>query len=106
MIISDYSVRRPVFASVISMLLIILGLASMLQLPVRQYPDVDAPVISIDTRYRGASAEVVETKVTQVIEDRIAGIEGIEKLTSNSRDERSDIRVEFSPVRQSIDVEL
>jgi multidrug efflux pump len=96
MIISDYSVRRPVFASVISMLLIILGLASMMQLPVRQYPDVDAPVVSIETRYRGASAEVIETKVTQVIEDRIAGIEGIEKLTSNSRDERSDIRVEFS----------
>ena len=68
----------------------------MLRLPVRQYPDVDAPVVSIETRYRGASAEVVETKVTQVIEDRIAGIEGIVKLTSNSRDERSDIRVEFS----------
>jgi len=96
MIISDYSVRRPVFASVISMLLVILGLASMAQLPVRQYPDVDAPVVSIETRYRGASAEVIETKITQVIEDRIAGIEGIEKLTSTSRDERSDIRVEFS----------
>ena len=62
----------------------------------RQYPDVDAPVVSIDTRYRGASAEVVETKVTQVIEDRIAGIEGIVKLTSDSRDERSVIRVEFT----------
>ena len=96
MIISDYSVRRPVFASVVSLLLIILGLASMKSLPVRQYPDVDAPVVSIETTYRGASAEVVETKVTQVIEDRIAGIEGIVKLTSNSRDERSDIRVEFS----------
>ena len=96
MIISDYSVRRPVFASVISMLLIIIGLASMRSLPVRQYPDVDAPVVSIDTRYRGASAEVVETKVTQVIEDRIAGIEGIVKLTSDSRDERSVIRVEFT----------
>ncbi|MGA9575247.1 MAG: efflux RND transporter permease subunit, partial [Lysobacterales bacterium] len=96
MIISDYSVRRPVFASVISLLLIILGLASMQRLPVRQYPDVDAPVVSIETRYRGASAEVVETKVTQVIEDRIAGIEGIVKLTSDSRDERSDIRVEFT----------
>lgn len=96
MIISDYSVRRPVFASVISMLLIILGLASMMRLPVRQYPDVDAPVVSIETRYRGASAEVVETKVTQIIEDRIAGIEGIEKLTSDSRDERSEIRIEFS----------
>ena len=96
MIISDHSVRRPVFATVISLLLIILGLASMMQLPVRQYPDVEAPVISIETRYRGASAEVVETKVTQIIEDRVAGIEGIEKLTSNSRDERSDIRIEFS----------
>jgi len=96
MIISDYSVRRPVFASVISLLLIILGLAAMQQLPVRQYPDVEAPVVSIETRYRGASAEVVETKVTQVIEDRIAGIEGIVKLTSDSRDERSDIRVEFT----------
>ncbi len=96
MIISDYSVRRPVFASVISLLLIILGLASMQSLPVRQYPDVDAPVVSVETRYRGASAEVVETKVTQVIEDRIAGIEGIVKLTSDSRDERSDIRIEFT----------
>ena len=96
MIISDQSVRRPVFASVISLLLVILGLAAMMDLPVRQYPDVDSPVVSIDTRYRGASAEVVESKVTQIIEDRIAGIEGIEKLTSSSRDERSDIRIEFN----------
>ena len=95
MILSEKSVRRPVLASVISLLLLILGLASMWNLPVRQYPDVDSPVISIDTRYRGASAEVVETKVTQVIENQIAGIEGIEKLTSSSRDERSDIRIEF-----------
>ena len=95
MILSDQSVRRPVFASVISLLLVILGLAAMMNLPVRQYPDVESPVVSIDTRYRGASAEVVETKVTQVIEDRVAGIEGIVKLTSSSRDERSDIRIEF-----------
>jgi len=96
MIISDHSVRRPVFATVISVLLIILGLASLARLPVRQYPDIDLPVVSIETTYRGASAEVVETKVTQIIEDVISGIEGIEKLTSTSRDERSDIRVEFS----------
>ncbi|MBT8063047.1 MAG: efflux RND transporter permease subunit [Gammaproteobacteria bacterium] len=96
MILSDQSVRRPVFATVISMLLVILGLAAMMNLPVRQYPDVDSPVVSIETSYRGASAEVVETKVTQVIEERIAGIEGITKLTSSSRDERSDIRVEFN----------
>ena len=95
MILSDQSVRRPVFATVVSLLLVILGLAAMLKLPVRQYPDVDSPVVSVETRYRGASAEVVETKITQIIEDQIAGIEGIVKLTSNSRDERSDIRVEF-----------
>jgi multidrug efflux pump len=94
--ISDLSVRRPVFATVLSLLLVILGLAALFTLPVRQYPDIDPPVISIDTDYRGASAEVVETKITQVIEDRIAGLEGIELLTSTSRDERSSIRVEFA----------
>lgn len=99
MFISDQSVRRPVFATVISALLVILGLASLGSLPVRQYPDVDTPVVSIETSYRGASAEVIETKVTQVIEDVIAGLEGIEKLNSTSRDERSDIRVEFSMSR-------
>lgn len=90
------SVRRPVFATVISLLLVILGLAAIVNLPVRQYPDIDPPVVSIDTDYRGASAEVIETKVTRVIEDRIAGLEGIVKLTSTSRDERSSIRVEFA----------
>ena len=95
MIISDRSVRRPVFATVISALLVILGLTALSGLPVRQYPDVESPVVSIETTYRGASAEVIETKVTQVIEDVVAGIEGIEKLTSTSRDERSDIRIEF-----------
>jgi len=94
--ISNQSVRRPLFATVISALLVILGLSALVNLPVRQYPDVDSPVVSISTSYRGASSEVVETKVTQVIEDVIAGIEGIEKLTSTSRDERSDIRIEFA----------
>lgn len=96
MIISDISVRRPVFATVISLMLVILGGAALVTLPVRQYPAIDPPVVSIETTYRGASAEVVETKVTQLIEDRIAGLEGIVKLTSSSRDERSEIRIEFS----------
>ena len=95
MMLSDQSVRRPVFASVLSMLLVILGLAAMTKLPVRQYPDVESPVVSVEVSYRGASAEVVETKVTQVIEDAVAGIEGVEKLTSTSRDERADVRIEF-----------
>ena len=94
--LSEISVRRPVFATVISLLLLIAGLISYSKLPVRQYPDIDSPVISIDTTYRGASADVVESKVTQIIEDRIAGIQGITKLTSSSRDERSSISVEFN----------
>jgi multidrug efflux pump len=96
MFISDISVRRPVFATVISMLLTLLGLAALTGLPVRQYPDIDPPIVSVETTYRGASAEVVETKVTQVIEDVVAGIEGIEILDSTSRDERSNIRIEFN----------
>jgi multidrug efflux pump len=96
MILSDFSVRRPVFATVMSLALVILGLAALNILPVRQYPDIDPPVVSIETTYRGASADVVETKVTQIIEDRISGLEGIEKLTSSSREERSSIRVEFN----------
>ncbi len=96
MFISDVSVRRPVFAMVVSFLLIIFGLMALDRLAVREYPDIDPPVVSIDTTYRGASASVVETKITQTIEDRIAGLEGIRKLTSSSNDERSDIRVEFN----------
>lgn len=96
MILSEFSVRRPVFAAVLSLLLVILGLAALVNLPVRQYPDIDPPVVSIQTIYRGASAHVVETKITQLIEDRISGLEGIEKLTSESREARSSIRVEFA----------
>ena len=95
MILSDVSIRRPVFATVLSLILVILGLAALRNLPVRQYPDIDPPVVTIETSYRGASAEVIETKITQVIEDQIAGLEGLAKLTSSSRDERSEIRVEF-----------
>ncbi|MGA0173556.1 MAG: efflux RND transporter permease subunit, partial [Phycisphaerales bacterium] len=97
--ISEISIHRPVFATVISLLLVIVGLVSLSDLPVREYPDVDAPVISIDTSYRGAGASIVEEKITQLIEDRVAGVEGIEKIRSRSRDENSDITVEFSSDR-------
>jgi multidrug efflux pump len=100
--ISEASVRRPVFAMVISLLLVIFGLVALDRLSVREYPDVDRPVVSINTIYRGASAQVVENKITQVIEDRIAGIEGILKIESDSEDERSNIRIEFD-VNRNID---
>ena len=94
--ISEISVRRPVFATVLSLFLVLIGLASALNLAVREYPDIDPPIVSIDTTYRGASAEVIETRVTQIIEDQVAGLEGIVKLTSTSRDERSTVTLEFS----------
>ena len=96
MFLSDLSVRRPVFATVISALLVILGIMAFRLLPVRELPDIDPPIVSIQTSYRGASADVVETKITQVIEDRVAGLPGLVKLTSTSRDERSSINLEFA----------
>jgi multidrug efflux pump len=97
--ISEISVRRPVFATVISMLLIIFGLVSLERLAIREYPDIERPVVSITTTYNGAAASVIETKITQVIEDSIAGIEGIIKIESDSEDERSNIRIEFDVSR-------
>ena len=97
--ISEISVKRPVFATVISLMLVILGLLAATRLPVRELPNIDSPVVSIETTYRGASADVVETKITQVIEDRVAGLEGVTKITSQSVDGRSSINLEFDPQR-------
>ena len=95
MILSDMAVKRPVFASVISLVLIVFGIIAFDRLSLREYPDIDSPVITIDTRYSGASASVVETRITQIIEDRIAGIEGIRNISSSSSDGRSRISIEF-----------
>ena len=100
--ISELCIRRPVFATVLSLLLVLFGLVALQTLAVREYPDINRPVVSITTIYRGASAAVVENKITQAIEDRIAGIEGILKLESDSEDERSSIRIEFD-VERDID---
>ncbi|MEX0900790.1 MAG: efflux RND transporter permease subunit [Gammaproteobacteria bacterium] len=96
MILSDISVKRPVFAAVISLMLVILGVMSFQRLAVREYPDIDPPIVSVEVGYRGASADVIETQITQVIEDQVAGIEGIAKLTSTSEDEEANIRLEFN----------
>ena len=95
MILSDISVRRPVLAGVLSLILVILGLLAVSRLAVREFPNIDPPVVTVTTTYRGASAEVVERRVTQVIEDQISGIAGVQKLTSSSQDERSNIVIEF-----------
>ena len=102
MILSDVSVKRPVFASVISLVLVIFGIIAFDRLSLREYPDIDAPIVSIDTRYAGASASIVETRITQIIEDRIAGVEGIRFMNSTSSDGRSRISIEFG-IDQDID---
>jgi multidrug efflux pump len=99
MILSDVSVKRPVFASVISLLLIVFGLVAFARLPLREYPDIDPPVVSIETLYPGASAAVVETRITEIIEERIAGVEGITFIESASEDGRSSVTVEFDTGR-------
>jgi len=96
MLISDVSVRRPVFAAVISLILLIVGLMSMQSMSIREYPDIQRPIVSISTSYRGAASDIVERRVTQVLEDQLAGISGITKVSSRSFDERSSITLEFS----------
>ncbi len=93
--LSDISVKRPVFAAVINLLVIAFGILSFDKLPLREYPDIDPPIVSIETTYPGAAANVVENRITQIIEDRIAGVEGIKSITSSSTDGVSDVTVEF-----------
>jgi len=97
--LSDVSVRRPVFAAVLAILLTIVGVVAFLSLSVREYPDTDPPVVSVETTYTGAAASVVEARITQPIEEVLSGIEGIETITSRSRDGTSDISIEFRPGR-------
>jgi multidrug efflux pump len=80
MILPDVSIRRPVLATVMSLMLILVGVISYLRLPVREYPDIDAPVVSVRAVYPGASAEIIESQITQPLEDSLAGIEGIKQM--------------------------
>ena len=94
--LSDVSIERPVFATVMSLLLIVLGLMSYSRLTLRELPAIDPPVVSVDVSYTGASAGVVETRITQVLEDALSGIEGIESLQSRSVNGRSTVTIEFT----------
>ncbi len=93
--LSDLSVRRPVFAAVMAILLSIIGIVAFMALSVREYPDTDPPVVSVNTQYIGAAASVIETRVTQPIEEQLSGIEGIQTISSRSRDGASEITIEF-----------
>ncbi|WOB06319.1 efflux RND transporter permease subunit [Piscinibacter gummiphilus] len=93
--LSDVTIRRPVFATVLSLLLILIGAVSFTRLQVREYPRIDEPVVNVSTKLIGASSEVIESQVTKPLEDSIAGIDGVEIITSISRSEQSQITVRF-----------
>jgi multidrug efflux pump len=99
--ISELSIKRPVLATVMSLVIILLGVIAFQRLSVREYPNIDAPVVSVRTVYKGASAPVMESQVTQPLEDSLSGIEGVKSIKSISREEVSQITVEFVRERDS-----
>ena len=101
MTLPELSIRRPVFATVLSLALVLVGVVSYQRLSVREYPAIDPPVVTVQTTYPGASAAIVETQVTKVLEDTLSGIEGIDFITSISRQESSQITVRFKLSRDA-----
>ena len=83
--ITELCIRRPVFATVINLVIILLGLVSLQTLTIREYPNIDSPVVTVMTRYPGASASIIETQVTDPIEEALSGIEGVDYINSISR---------------------
>lgn len=99
MLLSDLSIKRPVICLVASILIVLVGVLSFKRLPVREYPSTDTPVVSVETSYPGASAEVVESKITEPLEKEISSIDGIKVLRSSSAEQRSAITIEFDLTR-------
>ena len=93
--ISELSIKRPVFATVMSLAIVLFGVVAYTRLPVREYPNIDPPIVSVNTFYRGASASVMETEITDVLEEQLATIEGIRTMTSSSSEQGSGITIEF-----------
>ncbi len=93
--LSEISIQRPVLATVMSLVIIIFGLVSFLRLPVREYPDIDSPVVSVVTFYRGASPNVIETEITDILEEQLSTIEGVKTITSSSQEQGSVITIQF-----------
>ncbi len=93
--LAEISIRRPVFATVLSLLVLLIGAVSLTKLSVREYPKIDEPVVTVSVKYAGASAEVMESQVTKPLEDSIAGIDAVDVITSISRAEQTQITVRF-----------
>jgi len=101
MVLSDISIKRPVLATVMNLLIVLVGLIAYDRLSVREYPNIDVPVVTVETRYPGATAQIIESQVTTVLEDSLSGIEGIDFISSISRAELSQITVTFRLDRDS-----
>jgi len=97
--LSDVSIQRPVFAVVMSLLLVVLGFMSFTRLTLRELPAIDPPIVSVSVDYTGASAAVIESRITQVLEDALAGIEGIDTINARSSNGRSQVSIEFTSNR-------
>src|SRR5882672_4348505 len=95
MILSRVSIQRPILAMMMNLVLVLFGVIGLSRLPVRELPDIDPPIVSVTTVYPGANAQVVETEVTERLEEQINNIEGIKTLTSQSREQVSSITIEF-----------
>jgi multidrug efflux pump len=91
MVLSEISIKRPVLATVMSLMIVLVGFLSFTRMAVREYPNIDPPVVSVRTVYKGATAQVIESAITQPLEDSLSGIEGIKTIKSQSREEVSQI---------------
>ena len=91
----ELCIRRPVFATVINLVILLIGIIAYQRLTVREYPNIDEPVVSVSTTFRGASAEIIELQLTQPLEESLSGIEGIDFIKSTSRAESSRISITF-----------
>ncbi|HXX12673.1 MAG TPA: efflux RND transporter permease subunit, partial [Burkholderiales bacterium] len=100
MVLSDISIRRPVLATVMSLIIVLVGALSFTRMAVREYPNIDPPVVSVRTVYKGATAQVMESAITQPLEDSLSGIEGIKTIKSQSREEVSQITITFVASRE------
>jgi multidrug efflux pump len=100
MVLSDISIRRPVLATVMSLVIVLVGYLSFTRMAVREYPNIDPPVVSVRTVYKGATAAVMESAITQPLEDSLSGIEGIKTIKSQSREEVSQITITFVAARE------
>ena len=94
--IASFSIKRPVFSSVLSIVIVLFGAVGFYFLGLREFPSVDPPIITVSTSYVGANADVISTQITEILEESINGIAGIRTLTSSSSDGRSSISVEFN----------